>query len=261
MIGFATANVALTWLSHFIALSSIATAGYQWLTRFSSRKRVQKFFGASNITIVIPMRLLEKRRVIAEPDFVAASLLAEFLKAAKMDVTFDYVNPDGSIDLSTEGLVVICGPKKSSLVAKAMDHDPSLRFHESEGHWKISERQGSQEFQSLLDHGETESDTAYVARAPRRPGSRQTFVSIAGIHAQGSAIAVAHLTDKHKFKKLAQNVGGDLFSMVVSGDFSDETLRPNETHQLALYTHGPPQVHAPTGIISTKSSAQGPENE
>lgn len=242
-------NDSLNWLSHAIAITSIVGGAWSWLRRRGFRRRVQKFFGGSHVTIALPMRELENRRVVAEPDLIATSLLSEFLRKAGIHVELDYVNPDGSVDLTIDGLVVICGPKTSTMVYDAMQHDPTLTFHKKGGRWVISDTIKNQDYVSPIDDGDPASDTAYLARAVRREGSTQTFISIAGIHAQGSALAVSHLTNKRNFRALERATRGKLFSAAISGEFSDEPLRPVETHELAMHTHKPPVTGPPSGVV------------
>ena len=63
------------------------------------------------------------RTVIAEADFLAAQHLAEFLSKYRIDVEFDYVAPDGIINLTQPGIIAICGSKSSSMIADALSHD------------------------------------------------------------------------------------------------------------------------------------------
>lgn len=82
---------ALTWMSHVIAIVAPISASYSFASRRGYRRRVRNFFGGSRVTIVLPMCLLEGRRVVAEPDFAAASLLESFLRDTHSEVSFDYV--------------------------------------------------------------------------------------------------------------------------------------------------------------------------
>ncbi|WP_092258618.1 hypothetical protein [Corynebacterium cystitidis] len=192
-----------------------------------------KFFGHENLTIAIPMRSLANRRAVDEADLNAASRLRSFLEHLGLTVTLDFVNPDGSIDLTTPGLIVICGPKSSDDVAHALATDPRFQFVKRESQWVIHDALADMEYESPMDVDGSDVDIAYIARARRKAGSRHSFISIAGIHSAGSAVAVDFLSSVKNLRELLKGNSVGPFSLLVSGDFSRAPFVVHESSRLS----------------------------
>jgi hypothetical protein len=122
-------------------------------------------------------------------------------------------------------LVVICGPKSSTVTADALTADPVLDFAQNDtGHWIIRDRDSGTVYGSGIDDDPaTDSDVAYLGRLPYRDGS---MLLIAGVHAIGSVGAVHYLT-RHIAELYAQ-VDADPFSCVIRSPFADATILSSE---------------------------------
>lgn len=240
---------SVDWLDRGILILGIAS----WLIAAAvtqiHRRRVREFFGGKFIRIVLPLRLLGGRRVVSEPDFLAASTLRLFLEKSKIDVEYSFVDPDGFVALNEGGTIVICGPKSSPIVAEAMATDPHLHFEKDDDHWHIRDSVNNKSFTSLMDSTGEKCDCAYIARSVRREGAAHTFISIAGIHAEGSAIASDFLASRRRIGRLQRKTKGQLFSLAISGEFTTDPLEIVSFHELAFYHRPDTGTTPPRGVI------------
>jgi len=99
------------------------------------------------------------------------------------------IPPDGNVNLNRDGLVVICGPRLSPLVAQLLASDDVLRFIRDEHGWYLQDSHEKKQWRSPLDDGGG-GDLGYLGRLPR-PDGRGSFLYLGGIHAPGTA-GVAH---------------------------------------------------------------------
>ncbi|MDP8929992.1 MAG: helix-turn-helix transcriptional regulator [Actinomycetota bacterium] len=211
-----------------------------WSLRRSLRRTAGALFGSSPVTIALPLRLMGAgRELLAHEDFEAGERLATFLRGLGIDVSLTKVSPSGEIDLSAEGLIAICGPKSSPVIAEQFDNDPHFGFLPDRfERWRIIERATGNEILSPLDRAApTDQDLAYVGRLPR-PDRSGTFLLIAGIHAIGSLGAVHFLTQAHNLKEVHRAVGEARFSMVVSCAFQRLPLTITSSEAFTV-----PRVH------------------
>ncbi len=180
------------------------------------------------VTIATPLRIFSTggRPVIAQEDLEASRVLANFLNTLDIRTTFAHIPPTGEIDFRPEALVLICGPKSSSVVRSIIQDDPLLDFDEAEpGIWRIHSRENRQQFRSPIDDDAgANQDFAYLARLPR-PTSAPTFLLIAGIHAIGSLGAVHYLTQAPNLHALHRSAGTGPFSAVISSTFTRSPLQ------------------------------------
>ena len=116
--------------------------------RYAHRRTVRKFFGGNDLTVYLPLRRLAKRRAIDEADFQAAVQLVDGVIGTGVRTQFQFVTPEGGVDLAAEGLIVICGPKNSRDVASAMEADPCLRFIEDDGTFVIRDLENGRIYRS-----------------------------------------------------------------------------------------------------------------
>jgi hypothetical protein len=212
---------AVGWLGQFAGFVTAVGALGAWtfaaIRKRGRRRRVQRFFGGDELRIVMPIRLLGARRCVAEEDFKASTALSAFLGRHGIVTTFGYVEPDGSIDLAVPGLIVICGPKNSPVVARAIEQAADHAFVERGAGWHIEHVGSGEAFRSPVDEG-SPFDVAYLGRSRRRPGAPGSFVIIAGVHAVGSLGVVHFLADYGRVRRLDRLTSGALFSSVVASE-------------------------------------------
>lgn len=223
-----TVAESIDWIARVITLSGLLA----WLSdrgqRLWRRKVIQSFFGGESVEVVIPMRILEGRTVVSEPDFCAVNQLSGFLGRHGIDVSVSFVSPSGEVDLHRPGLAVICGPKSSGTVAEAMENGGDLVLEMVEGNWTIIDLATGKHFDSPMDTSSEDQkpmkvrgDLAYVALLRPSAASDRTFLSIAGVHAEGSAGAVDYLCDVKNMRRLQKAAGGQRFAAVISSEFTD----------------------------------------
>lgn len=244
------AKDSLDWLARFLALSTLATGLWTFAVRRLRRRTVTEFFGGSTVTAYFPLRELGGRRVIAEPDFEAATQLSAFLGRYGVTSHYRFITDEKNVDLSAPGLVVICGPKTSPLVAATMSQDPCLRFEERDGHWVIRDLEENAVYRSPRDTAGLPEDIGYVSRVRRVPHLEETFLSIAGIHAEGSAIAIRHLCHLPTLKKLKKHTSAGGFSAVFSGQYSANPLEIQATEQVIVHPHGEQRSRPPRFVVT-----------
>jgi hypothetical protein len=188
------------------------------------------FFGTGPVTIAIPLRQTTERPlpVISSEDALAAHRLAELLASLSVD--------SGELRIPTHGIwepplgdvVAICGPKSSTVIAKAMAADPYLAFEpDDDGRWSIRKRDTPVEyFSSPMDHDDPGTPWADVAYIGRLQVHDRPVVVIAGIHALGSLGAVDYLTNH--LTDLHSRVGLNRFSMAVRSEHDGEAVIMSE---------------------------------
>lgn len=138
------------------------------------------------------------------------------------------------------------------IVAEAMTSRNSSPIPPRGGdHWRIRDSVKNTLYQSLQDTTGENCDSAYVARSVRRAGAETTFISIAGIHAEGSAIAAEHLASRRTIARLQKRTKRRLFSLALSGEFSKDPLEVVSSHELALHLRPEASPTPPRGVVSS----------
>lgn len=127
--------------------------------------------------------------VISINDMQAYDMLRCLVQDLGLRSEYETVQPPGHIRLNRDGLVLICGPRHSPLIAQVLESDDNLAFDRDSGGWHLVDRVAGQTYRSPEDRGE-HGDIAYFGRLPR-PDGKGTFLYFAGIHAAGAA-GVAH---------------------------------------------------------------------
>ncbi|MBD8021866.1 hypothetical protein [Brevibacterium gallinarum] len=225
---------AFDWVSRTVAIVTVVTVIWRFI-RFRGRQRViAKFFGSRAITICLPRRELSNRSAIVEADFVAAKTLELFLQSFKIRVDYSFVEPDGTIDLQAPGLVVICGPKSSNVVAKALNNDSAFSFQQQGEHWTIFDHTTKSTYYSRSDTKGQQSDIGLLSRAHVAAHSRKTFLSLAGVHAEGSAVMAEHLCDYRTLKRMMKRSRRHMFSAVIADTYNVDPLRVTSTQELVF---------------------------
>lgn len=103
----------------------------------------------------------------------------------------EYIIPPGMLDLNRDGLVVVCGPRRSPIIAQMLAVDERYGFEKDENGWYIVDRATSTTYRSPEDSGKP-GDFAYLGRLPR-PDGRGHWLYMAGIHAPGGEGAALYL--------------------------------------------------------------------
>lgn len=184
---------------------------------------------------------------------MAAVELRTFLTKSGINAEFRFVDTEGKVDLAAPGLVVICGPKASSAVSAAISGDEHLLFEKGEATWQIRDAQANLIYRSPLDSGEQDGDIAYLARAVRRPGVIRTFISVAGVHAPGSAGVVHYLCNHKRLRRLHRRTKNRRFSAVIQCDFLQHPLRITHSQLLALRVGDAPRTAPRQGIVDASA--------
>ncbi len=243
----------LDWLGRIVTFLAVAGAAFGWLRKRYKRAVVCDFFGGSSITTYFPLRELDGRSAIAEADFTAAHHLSTFLSKHGVSVQYRFVDVDGDIDLSETGIVAICGPKSSRLVAEALKRDSAIQFSRDEnGHYALVDRETGERHRSAQDIDHASADIGYLARNETAPGSQSTFISVAGIHAEGSAAVIKHLCDD-----LHKRTRDSLFSCIISGKFRSTPFKVTSTEEKLLRLREP----AKPDSLASVDEAPTPESD
>ena len=198
------------------------------------------FLGAGRITIATPLKREERqgRPVVAVEDVTASGRLAALARSFALEVDTEHVPLGGAIDLNRAGLIVICGPRLSEVMAKAYGQDPVIRWEQTGvGAWALRDtRTGDLHVSGLDDGSGRPRDVAYLGRLPR-PDGNGTFLAFTGLHPPGTLGVVALLASD--VGALWGQVGTERFSVVVGVSYDPDTREPESTELLTpLYRHG-----------------------
>jgi len=173
--------------------------------------------------------------VIAVEDASARDMLRAHLGELGIEMRAEVIPPSGVINLNRPGLVVICGPRLSPLIAQMLAADRSLGFdHDSRDAWYLKDHETGSIWRSPIDSDQP-SDIAYAGRL-MRPDRRGTFLYIAGIHAAGAAGAVHYLT--RNLAETWQQVKERRFSTLIRCDFDPETRSIVSSERITDFREG-----------------------
>ena len=185
------------------------------------------FFGGGSIIVATPLKqdAIQARPVVAVEDVAAAQRLGELAQALGLGFQSEHVQPDGSIDLNRDGLVVISGPRISPAVASVLAQDDDLRFERApDGPWTLRDVRTGATYRSGWDNDPPEQfDFAYLGRLPR-PDGAGTVLVFTGIHPPGSLGVVKLLTTK--LSDLYERVKDRRFSVIVRTAYDKVTHEP-----------------------------------
>jgi hypothetical protein len=131
--------------------------------------------------------------VVAQEDLAAYEHLRTLAQSMGLDTRYEVIPSNGMLNLNREGLIVICGPRLSPLIAQVLASDTNLTFEKDDAGWHLVDNVAGRIYRSPMDAGEP-GDYAYVGRLPRLDG-HGTFLYIAGIHAVGAAGVVHYLAN------------------------------------------------------------------
>jgi transposase len=197
------------------------------------------FLGAGSVAIVTPLKLEARnaRPVVAMEDVAAAERLAALARSHGLEVTQEHVSLDGKIDLYRPGLIVICGPRLSTVMAELYAADPVLRWEQAaDGPWTLRDTATGTLHRSGADERPPSArDAAYLGRLPC-PDGDGTVLAFTGIHPPGTLGVVQLLTSD--LRSLWEQAGTEAFSVVVGVRHDPATNEPTEVSMLSpLYRH------------------------
>ncbi|MFE4540211.1 sigma-70 family RNA polymerase sigma factor [Streptomyces scopuliridis] len=169
--------------------------------------------------------------VIATEDVQTYERLRELAEDVGLEIAFERIPLGGNVRLNRNNLVVICGPRLSSLIEQILESDLHLRFGKDADGWYLTDRSTGEVYRSPMDHGEN-GDIAYFGRLPR-PDGQGTFLYIAGIHARGSG-GVVHWLNK-ELANVHRELKAKRFSTLISSRFDPETLQIVESQRITPF--------------------------
>lgn len=177
------------------------------------------FGGADTITVAVAEKLeagkAKPMPVVSIDDVQAYDRLRILVEGLNLNSTYEVVKPPGNVLLNRDGLVLICGPRHSSIIAQVLESDDHLAFDKDENGWHLVDRTAGVTYRSPED-GNLPGDIAYFGRLPRVDG-KGYFLYIAGIHSSGSAGAVHYLCNE--LPNLYREVKARPFSMLVQCEY------------------------------------------
>jgi hypothetical protein len=197
------------------------------------------FLGTDRLTVAIPLKTeaTSGRPVVAQEDFAAFNLLADLARDLQLDATPEYIPLGGEVDLNRDNLIVICGPRLSSVVREVLQSDPVLGFdQDDDGRWLLQDRRTSQVYQSPSDLPQPRpADFGYLSRL-RRPDGNGTFVLLTGIHAVGSHGIIDYL--RRELTDLYEEVDLQPFSTLITTEYDPATRQVIRSERITpLYRH------------------------
>jgi hypothetical protein len=197
------------------------------------------FLGTDRLTVAIPLKTeaTSGRPVVAQEDFAAFNLLADLARDLQLDATPEYIPLGGEVDLNRDNLIVICGPRLSSVVREVLQSDPVLGFdQDDDGRWLLQDRRTSQVYQSPSDLPQPRpADFGYLSRL-RRPDGNGTFVLLTGIHAVGSHGIIDYL--RRELTDLYEEVDLQPFSTLITTEYDPATRLVIRSERITpLYRH------------------------
>ncbi|MFI6513651.1 hypothetical protein ACIBCT_39110 [Streptosporangium sp. NPDC050855] len=198
------------------------------------------FFGAT--TAPVNVAVAEKREnksvnpgpVVSSFDMRAYDKLRCLVEDLGLKSTFEEVKPPGNVRLNRDGLVLICGPRHSPLIAQVLESDDKLAFDKDDEGWHLVDREAGAVYRSL-DGDDVGEDIAYFGRLPR-PDGKGHFLYIAGIHAAGAAGVVHYLSTE--LASLYREVRMRRFSMLISCRYDSDTREIISSERITpIYRH------------------------
>src|SRR5690349_12411768 len=167
------------------------------LSQLSTTKRAPErviFSEGSPITIAVDTKQEGEsgRPVVHQEHTVAIEILTRTARKVGLEVNeTEYIVSPGLIDLNRDGLVVVCGPRRSPLIAQVLAADERYGFEKDDQGWYLLDKSTGEQYRSPEDSGQP-GDYAYLGRLPR-PDGRGFWLYMAGIHAPGGQGAAMFL--------------------------------------------------------------------
>lgn len=197
------------------------------------------FLGSGSVVIVTPLKREARnaRPVVAMEDVAAADRLAALARSVGLEVSQEHVGLDGKIDLDRPGLIVICGPRLSAMMADFYAADPVLKWEQApDGPWTVRDTATGILYRSGADEAPAAAlDVAYLGRLPR-PDGDGSVLAFTGIHPPGTLGVVQLLTSD--LRVLWEQAGTGRFSVVVGTRHDPATNEPIDVSLLSpVYRH------------------------
>jgi hypothetical protein len=172
--------------------------------------------------------------VITREDLNNFEHLRKLVIGMKLDAQYEVIPPTGIVNLNRDNHVVICGPRRSPIVAQVLEGDDSLRFAKDTA-WHLVDQVAGKVYRSPFDEDGSAGDVGYLGRLPRLDG-KGTFLYIAGVHAIGAS-GVVHFLENN-LAELYREVRTRRFSTLISCRYDPETLEVLESRRVTpLYRH------------------------
>jgi hypothetical protein len=169
------------------------------LSQVSTKRRFPErllFTEGAPLTIAVDTKQEEGtgRTVVHQEHTAAIDAITSTAHGINVEVGgTEYITPPGMIDLNRDGLVVVCGPRRSPIIAQMLGVDERYGFEQDQDGWYLVDRFTNTAFRSPEDSGQP-GDYGYLGRLPR-PDGRGFWLYMAGIHAPGGQGAALYLED------------------------------------------------------------------
>lgn len=174
------------------------------------------------------------RPVVHQEHTVAIEVLTRTAQRVGLSVgEVEYIVPPGMIDLNRDGLIVVCGPRRSPIIAQMLAADERYGFEKDSKGWFLVDKAAGREYHSPEDSGKP-GDFAYLGRLPR-PDGKGHWLYMAGIHAPGGQGAAMYL--EQQLADLYQDVRGGRWSCLVQCEWDPETRHVERVDLLAPIHH------------------------
>ncbi|MFJ3809574.1 sigma factor-like helix-turn-helix DNA-binding protein [Streptomyces sp. NPDC090073] len=172
--------------------------------------------------------------VVTREDLNNFEHLRKLVSGMKLDAQYEVIPPTGIVNLNRDNHVVICGPRRSPIVAQVLEGDDSLRFAKDTA-WHLVDQVAGKTYRSPTDEDGSAGDIGYLGRLPRLDG-KGTFLYIAGVHAIGAS-GVVHFLESN-LAELYREVRTRRFSTLISCRYDPKTLEVVESRRITpLYRH------------------------
>lgn len=184
------------------------------------------------VTIAVDTKEESKapRPVVHQEHMAAYDILSKAAQGFGFDVNQpEYIHEPGVIDLNRSGLIVVCGPRRSPIIAQILAADERYGFEKDDRGWYLVDRSSGQQFRSPEDSGEP-ADYGYLGRLPR-PDGRGYWLYMAGIHAPGGQGAAMYLN--RELADLYQEVRNARWSCLIQCEWDPHSHEMVRAEQLA----------------------------
>lgn len=181
-----------------------------------------------------PSITLSTRAAVAKLEELAASM--------NLQTKEEPIAPPGIVDLNTDNLVALIGPRMSALIAQGITSDPVIHWRrDNRDHWYIVDSKTGTEYHSDFDNGLSPASDgdryciAHIGRI-RRPDGQGSFLYLGGAHTAGTAGAVDVFV--REYASIWDQAKRALWSAVVVTKASEKGRFISAEMASPLYVHG-----------------------